>query len=83
MEKDMKSARAKNIDYLVNLIGVNFKIKQYNRLLKDKLFPEEDFDVVSDELMEYFIGLEEYEKCGEIKRIKTEKKLISWISDNN
>jgi uncharacterized protein YihD (DUF1040 family) len=70
MVDGMKSAREKDIDYLVRLMGKNFKLKQYNRLINDKLFPEETFEDVTDSLMEYFIGTEEYEKCAEIKKLK-------------
>lgn len=70
MVDGMKSAREKDIDYLVSLMGKNFKLKQYNRLVNNKLYPEEIFEDVSETLMEYFIGTEEYEKCAVIRNLK-------------
>ena len=70
MESDIMKTREENIDFLVRLTNENKYLKQYNRFINNRLFPEEDFDVVYYDLMKRLIALEEYEKCAEILKIK-------------
>ncbi len=69
MESNIMKTREENIDFLVRLTNENKYLKQYNRLINDRLFPEEDFDIVYKQLMKRFIALEEYEKCGELIKL--------------
>lgn len=70
----MGSTRTEDIRFIVKLIGRSFKLNQYNRLLKNDLYPEEVYVDVIDNLMEYFIATEEYEKCTVLKRMKNGEK---------
>ena len=70
----MSVKRENDVKFVVKLITKGFKIKQYNRLINDKLFPEEVKDELLISLMEYFITIEEYEKCGVLKKINNENR---------
>ena len=71
----MSVKRENDVKFAVKLITKGFKIKQYNRLINNKLFPEEDRNELIKTLMEYFIVTEEYEKCAEIKKIQNQCNL--------
>ena len=75
----MSVKRENDVKFAVKLITKGFKIKQYNRLINNKLFPEEDRNELIKTLMEYFIETEEYEKCAIIKKLANECNLL----DNN
>jgi len=70
----MRSTRTEDINFIVKIIGRNFKLNQFNRLQKGDLFPEEDYEKVIDALMEYFVNTEEYEKCSVLKKMKNNEK---------
>lgn len=70
----MSVKRENDVKFVVKLITKGFKIKQYNRLINDKLFPEEVKDELLISLMEYFISVEEYEKCSIIKKLSNENR---------
>lgn len=63
------NTREEDINFLVKIINKGEKLNKYNRLLKNDLFPEEDFNTIKDELMEYFIIEEDYEKCAVLKKL--------------
>lgn len=63
------NTREEDINFLVKIINKGEKLNKYNRLLKNELFPEEDFETVKDELMEYFIIEEDYRKCAVLKKL--------------
>jgi hypothetical protein len=69
----MSKTREENVKFVVNLMKKNSHIKQYKRLITSSLFPEEDFDTIYEEQMNYLIAFEEYEKCSILLKLKNNR----------
>lgn len=69
----MSKTREENVKFVVKLINKSEFEKQFNRLIKEVLFPEEDFDCVYENQMSYLIAYEDYEKCAKLRDIKNKR----------